>query len=72
MESHGVTMRSGYRRKKEWHEGQPAVDRALVVRRMAEFAVALGVALGVQFAALPSVCREHAARAVLALVGLRW
>lgn len=41
------------------------------VRIIAEFVVAAGVAVGVQFAALPDACRLAASRALLAVIGLR-
>ena len=60
---------------KKWpivEELAASVTRRVVAQRFAEFAVAVGVCVGVQLAALPSACREHAARALLATIGLRW
>ena len=60
---------------KKWHiaeEVAAAAQRRVVAQRIAEFGVAVGVSVGVQLAALPDACREHAARALLGVVGLRW
>lgn len=59
----------------KWHiveEVAAAAQRRAVAHRTAEFVVAVGVSVAVQLAALPSACREHAARALLGAVGLRW
>lgn len=68
----------GYRRipkeKPSWLVtlvGGPAAQRR-VAAATGQFVAALVLALVVQFAALPAVCREHVARHLAGLIGLSW